>query len=45
MDSENTHLLFNTELCRIVRRLMEKKPLEGGAGTVPRGSTQEESEA
>ncbi len=29
----------------IMRRLVRKKPFEGGAGTVPRGTTQEESEA
>jgi len=28
-----------------MRRLVKKKPFEGRAGTVPRGSTQEESEA
>jgi hypothetical protein len=45
LDSKNTPLLPNMGQYLIVRRLMRKKPFEGGAGTVSRGSTQEESEA
>ncbi len=45
VSSENMQLMPNIGKYLIMRRLVRKKPFEGEAGTVPRGITQEESEA